>query len=923
MIMMNSRTPAGVYYDGILPGVEKPSRYIDRELNLSSAGFTGGGFNVLLVFPDVYEIGMTHQGLRLLYHVLSRRGIGVEYAFAPWPDMEKRLRLAGEPLRSWQTGTPIGRFDLIGFTIPYELHYTNVLAILDLAGLASEASARGDGAPVVIAGGPCTSNPLPVINAFDAVFLGDGEESLVEAVDLLAGLKASGACRTRMRAALAGIEGVYVDGLTESAKARTYLFREGDLPLRPIVPSASIVHERLSVELLRGCTRGCRFCQAGMTYRPRRERSVDEIVGAACEGLDASGWEDVSLLSLSTSDYSRFGQLLTMLEPRLQERKVSLSLPSLRPETICGQVVAASALVRKTGFTIAPEAGTMRLRRVINKGMSDDEILQGCSNILDAGWQTLKLYFMIGLPTETDEDLQGIVDLVRKIIALPRAGRRLTLNVSISPFVPRAHTPFQWHRQCSMAEIAGKEKYLSARLQHRCVQLSLRDPSVCAIEGVFARGTKALWPVLVAAFERGCRFDGWRDQFDFSLWNSILEERGMTLDGLLSGFSTEDDLPWERFGSRVSRNYLLSELGKAWSEELTPDCRISGCAGCGACRGEDDRKAGRAAEPDSGKIRAGIDGSDGVMVRADSNPPAPRALKDENPRLDGPAVSRYRFTYEKTGRMRFLSHREFINMLHRALRRSGLPLVFTEGFHPIPKLSMGPSLAVGVEGTSEFFDVDLAGPAEVGPRVFEGLLPDGIKITESGGPFGRKEGKLSEDALYRYEIDLSPLVFALGGSIDDAALTEETRGGEMERMDFRDHRIAKTDDKSCRSSVEWTRLGKGLESSGGPFSSPEDFLEDPAGWLSGRFNHIIGSGIPVSDRRGNKRGSEGCRVFPGENRYILGFSPPSGGRPGPKDLLFAVMPGAFAELARIRRTEIRYRSGDEYIQPMDLIKKGL
>jgi len=919
--MNNSPTPAGVYDDGILPGVEKPSRYIDRELNLSGPGFTAGEFNVLLVFPDLYEIGMTHQGLRLLYHVLSYRGIGVEYAFAPWPDMERRLRSAGEPLRSWQTGTPLGRFDLVGFTLPYELHYTNVLAILDLAGLAAEASARGEDAPVVVAGGPCTSNPLPIINAFDAVFLGDGEESLAEAVDLLSGLKRSGAGRMRMREALAGIEGVFVEGITASAKARTYLFREGDLPRKPIVPSASIVHERLSVELLRGCTRGCRFCQAGMAYRPRRERSVDEIVSAVCEGLDASGWEDVSLLSLSTSDYSRFGELFARLEPELLRRRVSLSLPSLRPETICEQVVAASALVRKSGFTIAPEAGTMRLRRVINKGMSDEEILQGCSNILEAGWQTLKLYFMIGLPTETAEDLQGIVDLVRRIVALPRAGRRLTLNVSVSPFVPRAHTPFQWQRQCSMEEIAEKERFLRERLRHRSVQLSLRDPQLCALEGAFARGTKELWPVLVAAFERGCRFEGWRDNLDFGMWESILGEHGMTLDGLLSGIPEDEEPPWERFGSRVSRKFLLSEMEKARVGESTEDCRVSECNGCGACRGAEDRRAGSAAA--SGNS-GGTPGTREAEPRADdSKPAAGPIIEGAQAGPDPHAAHRYRFAYDKTGRARFLSHRELINILHRALRRSGLPLVFTEGFHPIPKISMGPSLAVGIEGAGEFFDVDLERPAGVTPLTFDGLLPGGIRITGAAGPFGRKEGKLSDDAVYRYEIDLLPVALALSGACDGDLPGGESRGGRDLPDDAPDGDSAKKDDKPCGLSVKWNRLGRELESMGGPVSSPAEFLEDPAGWLGGRIDNIIRSGITVPDRKGNARSCEGCEVVPGGSRHAVVLSLPAFGRPGPRDLLLAVMPGPFAELARIRRTEIRYRSGDEYIQPMDMVKQGL
>ncbi len=370
---MMGHMSAGLSYDLVLPSVEKPSRYIGRELNLASGGFIEGGFNVVFVFPDLYEIGMSHQGIRLLYDIISRKeGIGTEFVFAPWPDMEKKLRDSGEPLRSLQTRTPVSSFDLVAITIPYELHYTNIITVLELSGISVESSRRKDTEPIVIAGGPCATNPLPVLKALDAVFVGDGEESLPEAVDLLARIKAGNGKREESKKAIATVEGAYVDGISESVVSRKYLLSDGDLPRKPVVPSAGIVHERLSIEILRGCTRGCRFCHAGMTYRPRRERSVDEITDAVCSGLDYSGWEEVSLLSLSTSDYSRFDELVGRIGPELDKRMVSLSLPSLRPETVSSGVLSASATVRKSGFTIAPEAGTERLRRVINKAMTDD-----------------------------------------------------------------------------------------------------------------------------------------------------------------------------------------------------------------------------------------------------------------------------------------------------------------------------------------------------------------------------------------------------------------------------------------------------------------------------------------------------------------------------------------------------------------------
>lgn len=878
---------ARFYYDGILPGVEKPSRYIDQELNLARDGYAPERFNVLLVFPDVYEIGMTHQGLRLLYRLVSGLdGVGVEYAFAPWPDMEKRLRSTGEPLRSWQSGTPLPEFDLIGITIPYELHYTNILAILDTAGIPIEASARKGADPLVVAGGPCAYNPLPILPALDAVFIGDGEESLCEAVEALRGLKKSGAGREKGKEALAAIEGVYVEGMTGSAAARVFSFSDGDLPRRPIVPSASIVHERLAVEVMRGCTRGCRFCHAGMTYRPRRERSVGEIVDAVCSGLDWSGWEEVSLLSLSTSDYSCFPELLARLQPELEKRHVSLALPSLRPETVCEKVVAASSIVRRSGFTIAPEAGTGRLRKVINKGFTDEEILKGCANILDAGWNTLKLYFMIGLPTETEEDLEGIAGLIERILEIPRTRSRFRLNVSISPFVPRVQTPFQWERQVSPGEMAEKERFLYGIIRHRSVQLSMREPQVSALEGIFARGTGDLWPVLRSAYDNGCRFDGWRDMLDFDIWLKAIEAHGMSMDGLLGGFGTKETLPWERFGSNVTRKYLLAEREKAFGEVLTEDCASGGCSGCGACPGASigngypgemtvaGSKSGAEEEPaGTGKAAAGADAG---------------TLEEENEIRP----ARYRAVYSKTGRARFLSHRELINIIQRALRRTGLPLRFSEGFHPHPKISLGPSLAVGMEGGAEFFDFELTGESEVNPSVFKGLLPEGLAVSACAGPFTKKEGKLSDDAVYHYRLDMGPLAGALGKG-EDRILP-----GEKEM---------------------WYLLGREKDSSGPAARAGGPAPDDPASWLADEIESLIREKRTIADRKGRSRSCERLSIEACGDKDCLEISMPSAGSPGPKDLLCAVMPAGLAQLIVIRRTRILYRSPDGYAGPADLV----
>lgn len=853
--------------DGILPHVQRPSRYIDGELNLASRGFDESGFNILLVFPDLYEIGMSHQGIRFLYDRLSRMdGVGVEFAFSPWPDMEELMRSCGEPLRSLQTRTEARLFDCIGFSLNYELHYTNMLALLELSGLDVRASKRGDGDPVVVAGGPCCSNPLPFMEAVDAVFLGDGEESLTEAVHAMSSVGGRRAGRRAMAESLSGIEGVYVDGSTVGARYRVYRFEEPDLPRVPIVPSSSIVHDRLAVEIMRGCTRGCRFCHAGMINRPRRERGVDEIVDAVCSGLDASGWEEVSLLSLSSSDYSCLDELLGALAPELRRRKVSLAMPSLRPETVTDRIVEASSLMRKSGFTLAPEAGTERLRRVINKGMSEEEILEGLGRIIGGGWQNMKLYFMIGLPTETEEDLGGIVKLVERILGLP--GGRFKLSISVSPFVPKPHTPFQWERQASMEEIREKQAYLRSHLRGRRIQLSMRDPAISLLEGVMARGDMRLWPVVERAYRLGCRFDGWRDMLRFDLWESAFAAEGFDFDSVIQGFPIGDELPWSRFEPPVSTSFLLRERERAFAEESTPDCREGPCSGCGACSGE---------KP--------------VM-----DPSSKRGDAEENVETANAshAAVRYRFIFRKTGRERFLSHLETLGVIQRALRRSGLPLLYTKGFHPHPRLSMGPSLAVGIEGLREFFDVELTGRAEIGAEDFENLLPAGMRITDVRGPFTRGEARLPANARYRYLIgfDLIP---------------------ELLNREDRDRKELSGESKM------WYRL---LEKTAPAVPIPEGFECEPARWLNERLGDLIEAGTSVTDRRGRSRPSAGSSVrLAADGQAVeLELRSAQEGTIRPKDMIMAVIHPELVEFLRYTRTHILYERNDDLLDPIDLIQ---
>jgi radical SAM superfamily enzyme YgiQ (UPF0313 family) len=850
---------------------------------------------------------MSYQGIRFLYHRLARTaGVGVEFACTPWPDMERLLRDSGETLRSLQTATPAREFDLIGVSMTYELNYTNMLTVLDLAGIPLEARERGADDPLVVAGGPCCSNPLPFLDACDAVFLGDGEESLTEAVGALRLGAREGADRASLRKMLAGIDGVYVDGVTPSAAARSYDLRGDDLSPPPILPAAEIVHDRLSVEIQRGCTRGCRYCHAGMINRPRRERAIEDIVEAVRTGIDATGWDEVSLLSLSTSDYSGLGGLLERLTPELVARRVSLALPSLRPETITAPIVAASSLVRRSGFTLAPEAGTERLRRVVNRGMSNDEILDGCVRIFEGGWQRLKLYFMIGLPTETDDDVAGIVDLVGSILSLPRKRGRFALNVAVSPFVPKPNTPFQWERQCPIDELREKESYLGRRLRGRRIQLGLRDPATSLLEGVMARGDRRLWPVLVRAHRLGCRFDGWRDMLRYDLWVRSFDEHGLSPADFTGGFAVGDPLPWDRFETGISTRYLRRERGRAYAGELTVDCRDGDCTGCGACDGTSAGESSVAADGGSG-AGDGLSAGDAENARSGGSTAGTSVgTTAAGGQSDGPppeddegAVYRHRFIYQRSGRARFLSHLGVLRIIQRALRRTGWPLRFSRGYHPHPRLSMGPSLPVGAEGAGEFFDVELRSPGGCDPREINPYLPDGIVVLDHAGPFTRRASKLPQRARFTFRLCFD--------AVERVLEVRRPAAAGDERM------------------TAWSRLGAALVGEAVCRELAERYLPGVAGKIADEWNRMIRDDESVIDRKGRSRRYGTCTVRPPEGDGGLEIDVAAGaeGYLSPRDLLRAVFPDRLIPLVEMKRLEILYETEDSYASPLALVRRAM
>ncbi len=599
-------------YEKLLKKVQKPSRYTGNEFNSVHKEVTDDMMTFAFCFPDVYEVGMSHLGIKILYHMLNERDdTFCERVFAPWPDMEDLMRESDIPLLSMESHTPVSEFDMVGFTLQYEMSYSNVVNMLSLAKIPLKSKDRTINDPFICAGGPCAYNGEPIADIIDFFILGEGEEVNNEIMDVYKKWKGTSADRTSYLEEIAKIEGIYVpsfydvsyneDGSVKaitpnrpcaSPKIKKRIIKDLDncfIPEKLIVPFMDVIHDRIMLEIFRGCIRGCRFCQAGYLYRPVRERSVEKLTGVAEACIRNTGYEEMSISSLSTSDYTKLNELVDNLLEITVDKKINLSLPSLRVDNFSMELMEKVQKVKKSGLTFAPEAGSQRLRDVINKNVLEEDLLRTAGIAFRGGYDRVKLYFMIGLPTETDEDIIAIAELAQKVIGVfyeipkeERKGRNVSITISTSSFVPKPFTPFQWEPQNTMEELIRKQQLLKEHIKSRKIVYNYHQSDVSYLEAVFAKGDRRLSDVVISAVESGCRFDGWGEYFDFEKWLQAFRDNNINPDFYAHRkIDHSEILPWDHIDVGVSKSFIMKEHDRAYEGITTPSCREK-CSGCGA-----------------------------------------------------------------------------------------------------------------------------------------------------------------------------------------------------------------------------------------------------------------------------------------------------------------------------------------------------
>jgi len=725
---------ARILEEEILPLVDKPSRYLGNEVNAVHKAPEQMEVRVALAFPDLYDLGLGNLGIHILYAVVNALPwASCERLYAPAPDMAQAMRSHGVPLFTLESKSPASEVDLLGFTLQSELTYTNILAMLDLAGLSLRTQDRREDDPLTCAGGPAVFNPEPLAPFIDFFVIGDGEDAILEITELLRTLK--DCTRQQRLEALAALEGVYVPALfpmetlpdgsirppVDGPTIRKRITRDlngATFPVDYIVPFTQQVHDRISLEVLRGCTQGCRFCQAGMTTRPVRERELEEVEDLFERTLDTTGYEEVSLVSLSTCDYSRVRQLVENTVERARARRVSVSLPSLRLDSFSVELADMVAETRRTGLTVAPEAASPRLRSVINKWIPDEDLLKMTLGAYQRGWDHVKMYFMIGLPTERDDDIVAISDLAKRVVTEGRVlHSRAKAHLGVSTFVPKPFTPFQWAEQLNIDEIERRQRILMGALDHdKRIKFGRHDPAETFLEGLVSRADRRAGDLIEAAYRRGARFDAWREHLDLPAWKAAIEEVGYDVADALRERDRDERLPWDHIDVLITKEWFQEDWDRAVALRHAQDCRHSKCHKCGVIDHERPLCASM--------LRRSIKG------RA----PEGEWERKETPEHKEPAVAqRLWLRISRVGPARFLSHLESMNAWVRALRRAKAPLSYSQGFHPHPKVAFSSAMPLNSQSRGEVMDISLI--TEVDPAQFVGelaaVLPEGFGVHEA------------------------------------------------------------------------------------------------------------------------------------------------------------------------------------------------
>lgn len=709
----------------LYPRVRRPGRYAGGELNAHSP--RQENFQVALAFPDLYEIAFSYYGFQILYHILNNlEGVSCQRVYAPAEDMEKILREENIPLFTLEGKNPLNQVDVVGFTLQYELHTPDILNMLELGKIPLKSADRKPSDPFVIAGGPLAYNPAPFTPFFEAFIIGDGEESFPEVIKLMQMGREAGLPRKEILRSIASISGVYVPGGQYSAAVKARHIEKllpEYYPLHPLAPLVAVEHDRLTVEVMRGCSRGCRFCNAGFFHRPTREASAPQILAYIDSGLKNTGYEEFSLLSLSTADYSGLGEVLDGVNRTLKDPGVSLSYPSLRPDAFSAEVADGIGGGRKSSLTFAPEAGSERLRGAVNKDLQSEELFRALQIARQGGWRSVKLYFMVGLPYETDEDLLALTELVEECRRIMGSKAKKPLHVSLSVFSPKPNTPFELAGMPPLEEIRRRIDLIRRRLRHPSVKISFHDPEMTYVETAIGRGDAKLAEVIETAHRLGARFQGWSDRFDFRFWREAMQQAGLSWEKY-TGEIPESEIPdYKSIDSGLSEEFLRKERSKALNFQVTKDCRVK-CSRCG-----------KECPP----------------------PPKSKALeKLTSLRLSEEAFlpqKRYRFKFKRSGAASLISHLETVKLIERSLRQGGFPLAYSQGFHPHPRLSFGPPLPLGYDSAGDYFDAFLTGEITEAAERINRCLHGGLTV-ESAVEIPLKAKSLS--ALinhYRYRVD--------------------------------------------------------------------------------------------------------------------------------------------------------------------------